>query len=87
MSVHLMHEFNKLKKRLLALSTLVEDSVQQAVQSVLDRDEKLAVRVVDADVEIDMREVDLEEECLKIFALHQPVASDLRFFSCSDENK
>lgn len=79
MSVHLMHEFEKLKKRLLALSTIVEESVQQAVQSVLERDEKLAARVVAMDVEIDMREVDLEEECLKIFALHQPVASDLRF--------
>lgn len=79
MSIHLMHEFDKLKKRLLALSALVEESVQQAVQSVQERDEALAARVIDIDVEIDIREVDLEEECLKILALHQPVASDLRF--------
>jgi phosphate transport system protein len=79
MSSHLRHEIEKLKKMLLSLSTLVEESVQQSVQAIQLRDDQLAERVVAIDSEIDAREVDLEEECLKALALHQPVASDLRF--------
>src|SRR5690242_18465519 len=79
MSTHLRLEIEKLKKRTLALSALVEGTLQQAVQAILDRDTVLATRVINSDIEIDTREVDLEEECLKVLALHQPVASDLRF--------
>ena len=76
---HLDREIEKLKKRILALSAVVENSVQQAAQSVSDRDEALASVVINEDAEIDQMEVDVEEECLKILALHQPVANDLRF--------
>ncbi|HEX2947992.1 MAG TPA: phosphate signaling complex protein PhoU [Armatimonadota bacterium] len=79
MSNHLRIEIEKLKKYILALSTIVEESVQKSVQSIQERDEKLAEYVIDKDTEIDAREVELEEECLKVLALHQPVASDLRF--------
>ncbi len=79
MSNRLRFEIEKLKKRLLAISALVEENVQQAVQAVQERDEIRAKCVIAADTEIDLREVDLEEECLKILALYQPVASDLRF--------
>lgn len=79
MSHHLRIEVEKLKKRLLVISALVEESVQQAVQAVQERDEARATDVIIADTQIDSREVDLEEECLKVLALHQPVASDLRF--------
>ena len=79
MSSHLRLEIEKLKKRLLAISALVEESVQQAVQAVQERDETRAQSVIAGDTQIDLREVDLEEECLKVLALHQPVASDLRF--------
>ena len=72
-------EIEKLKKRILALSAVVENSVEQAVLSVTERNESLAARVIDLDNEIDQMEVDVEEECLKILALHQPVANDLRF--------
>jgi phosphate transport system protein len=53
--------------------------VQKAVKSLEDRDSKLAQEVIDADPGIDQAEVDIEEECLKVLALHQPVAVDLRF--------
>ena len=76
---HLDREIEKLKKRILALSAMVEGSVQQATQSVGTRDEQLAARVIEQDNEVDQLEVDIEEECLKILALHQPVATDLRF--------
>lgn len=76
---HLRREIDRLKRKLLALSAYVEESVQRAVKSVSERDEKLAQRVIDTDFEIDEMEVDVEEDCLKILALHQPVAIDLRF--------
>ncbi len=76
---HLRREIDRLKRKLLALSAYVEESVQRAVKAVSERDEKLAQRVIDTDFEIDEMEVDVEEDCLKILALHQPVAIDLRF--------
>ncbi len=78
MSVHLQREIEKTKKSLLSLCGLVEEQVQLAVRSLLDRDAELAARVEKRDAEIDQREVEVEEECLKVLALHQPVASDLR---------
>ncbi len=78
MSIHLLNEIDKLKKMVLGLSAMVEESVQRAVKSLDLRDEQLARRVIDHDIDIDRREVDVEEECLKILALHQPVAIDLR---------
>jgi phosphate transport system protein len=79
MSVHLQREFNNLKKQVLSLSALVEDQVETAVRALMDRDEELARQVEARDAEIDHREVEVEEECLKTLALYQPVANDLRF--------
>jgi len=58
---------------------MVEQSVQQSVRAVILRDNTLAQSVIEGDPKIDEFEVDLEEDCLKILALHQPVAVDLRF--------
>ncbi|RLB87743.1 MAG: phosphate transport system regulatory protein PhoU [Deltaproteobacteria bacterium] len=79
MSRHLQGEIEKLKKHILALSALVEESLHKAIKSLLERDEKLARQVIKGDKDVDQMEVDVEEECLKILALHQPVAIDLRF--------
>ncbi len=79
MSVHLQREIDRVKKSLLAVSAIVEDQVQASVSALLDRDIKLAESVERRDADIDRREVELEEECLKILALYQPVAIDLRF--------
>ena len=79
MSVHLQNEIEKLKKMVISLGTDVEDNLHKAVQSLETRDIALGEHTVGADRSIDLREVDLEEECLKILALHQPVAIDLRF--------
>jgi len=75
----LQKEIDKLKKRILTLSAMVEERVRLAVKSVDERDPRLADRVIAGDLEIDEMEVDIEEDCLKILALHQPVAIDLRF--------
>lgn len=79
MTIHFQKEIVKIKKRILSLSGIVEDSLRKSVKAVIDRDEELARTVFEADTEIDDIEVEIEEECLKILALHQPVAIDLRF--------
>ena len=79
MSPHLRREIERLKKSILSLSALVEESVEQAARSIIDRDTKLADEVINGDQEIDEMEVSVEEDCLKALALHQPVAIDLRF--------
>ena len=79
MTIHMVRELEKLKKMILALAAVVEESVQQGVQALRDGDLALARRVVAGDERVDTMEVELEEECLKILALHQPVATDLRF--------
>ncbi|MFW5922829.1 MAG: phosphate signaling complex protein PhoU [Planctomycetota bacterium] len=79
MRVHLQREIENLKKMVLALSARVEESVEQAARAIALRDTDLAREVIEEDYEIDQREVEVEEECLKILALHQPVAIDLRY--------
>jgi phosphate transport system protein len=78
MSVHLQREIDRLKKRLLSICALVEEQVEAAVRSLTTRDVALAREVERRDVEIDQREVEVEEDCLKVLALYQPVAIDLR---------
>ncbi|PIY22109.1 MAG: phosphate transport system regulatory protein PhoU, partial [Deltaproteobacteria bacterium CG_4_10_14_3_um_filter_60_8] len=79
MERHLQREINNLKARLLAMSAVVEKRVADATRSIADRDPELAQSIMKGDYEIDELEVGIEEECLKILALHQPVAIDLRF--------
>lgn len=72
------NELEKLEKQLLTLTAVVEESVQQAIKALSGHDRELARKVIDNDDRINRLEVDLEEECLKVLALHQPVANDLR---------
>lgn len=71
-------EMRRLQREMLTLSALVEENVLLSIRAVQQRDSALAEQVLARDSEIDQREVQLEEECLKILALHQPVAGDLR---------
>lgn len=79
MSNHLQHQIEQLKRRVLNIGASVEEAIANAVYALEHRDEHLARRVIASDTEVDRMEVDLEEECLKILALYQPVAGDLRF--------
>lgn len=79
MTVRLEKELERLKERLVAITDLVEDQVEKAIQSLSQRTPKVAEAVIERDSEIDDMEVDLEEECLKILALYQPVSFDLRY--------
>ena len=79
MTTILRNEIEKLKKHILSLCAVVEGNVRKAMTATESRDPVLAKQVVGADSEVDQMEVDLEEDCLKILALHQPLAMDLRF--------
>ncbi|MCO4794460.1 MAG: phosphate signaling complex protein PhoU [Bacteriovoracaceae bacterium] len=79
MSKHLEVEMGKLKDKLLSLTSLVEDVFKMAINSLHTKDRKMAKQVVELDNDIDDLEVECEEDCLKILALHQPVAIDLRY--------
>ncbi|MEZ6136141.1 MAG: phosphate signaling complex protein PhoU [Pirellulaceae bacterium] len=78
MSRHLKQDLEEAYHRLLALSGQVEDMINLAVKSLMDRDLQTASQVIALDSKIDSSEVRIEEECLKMLALHQPVAADLR---------
>lgn len=79
MAKHLQREIENLKKKLLALGATVETSVRDATLSIEKQDADLAQKIIENDINIDKTEVEVEEDCLKILALHQPVAIDLRF--------
>ncbi|GAB4343503.1 MAG: phosphate signaling complex protein PhoU [Desulfobulbaceae bacterium] len=71
-------EVDQLKKRFLDLGALVEDRVRKACTAIDQGDVVLAAEIINSDWEVDEMEIEIEEECLKILALHQPVARDLR---------
>ena len=79
MTTHLHKEIEGLKKRILYMGAEVEEAVRKAVEALATRNVKQAQGVIDHDGELDQLEVEIEEECLKILALHQPVAIDLRY--------
>jgi phosphate transport system protein len=78
MSKHLLRDMENLNHELLAISSLVEEMIDKATQALVDRRHQLAQEVVTSDPLVDLHEVQVEEECLKMLALHQPVAVDLR---------
>ncbi|MBU1221705.1 phosphate signaling complex protein PhoU [Myxococcota bacterium] len=78
MTIRLRKETEKLIKKLYTLESMVEESLSRAVEAVGKRNQGLAKLVIENDNQIDQMEVELEEECLKILALYQPVAGDLR---------
>ncbi len=79
MPAHFIREVANLKQRILSLGAIVELQLHTAVKALHERDRDSAQTVVDRDEEVDRMEIANEEECLKVLALHQPVARDLRF--------
>jgi len=78
MSKHLQRDMENVQREILALSASVEEIIDKASRALVERRLDLARDVLAGDDEIDRREVQIEEDCLKILALHQPVAVDLR---------
>ncbi|MEO0531020.1 MAG: phosphate signaling complex protein PhoU [Planctomycetota bacterium] len=78
MSIHLERDLGTLEQDLLAQSALVEEMIRLACRGLCERKLGLSDELAEREPEINRREVRIEEECLKILALHQPVAIDLR---------
>lgn len=74
-------ELNELKEKLLYEGGLVEKAIHDAIRALLERDSDLAKKVIEADVLINDVEVEIDEFCLKLLALRQPAARDLRFIT------
>lgn len=75
----LQAEIRTLQHKLLEMAGLAEQMLRQAIESVLTRDEALAQIVVETDDMVDQFENEIESSCIQLIALHQPVASELRF--------
>src|SRR5262252_3411604 len=81
MSKHLERDLENLQRDILALAASVEEAIHKAIRALQNRDVDLANDVINGDDKIDEEENAIEEECLKMLALHQPVAIDLRRIS------
>lgn len=78
MTKHFHRDLEHLQKAILSLSSLVEDMIDHAGRCLFEPNPDLMREVIEADKQVDQWEVTIEEECLKMLALHQPVAIDLR---------
>jgi phosphate transport system protein len=78
MSKHLERDLDTLQRDILTLAASVEEAIYKSIRSLQEREVPLAQQVIDGDTTIDTQENHVEEECLKLLALHQPVAIDLR---------
>ncbi len=78
MSKHWERDLDDLQRRLLVMAGGVEEAIHLGIRALRERDAALAQGVIAGDARIDQEENEVEEECLKMLALHQPVATDLR---------
>ena len=85
MAKQLPRQIDGLKQKILFVGALVEEAIAKAISALNNRDRNLANSVIEADAEIDRMEVEVEEECLKVLALYQPVAADLRGVQWADD--
>ncbi len=74
-------ELNDLKTKLLLMGGSVESQLQDVLQALIERDSDLAIRVVENDIPINTLDVEIDETCLRLLALHHPTAGDLRFIT------
>jgi phosphate transport system protein len=81
MQRHLDHDLAGLRDKLLTMASHAELTVTQAIKALVDRDDRLAQQVQDADTTLDHYEMELDELCLKLLALKAPLASDLRLIT------
>ena len=79
MKRHFDEELSDLKQRILRMGALVEGQIRQALAALVDRNDDLARQVIDNDRRVNSMDVEVDELCLELLALHQPAARDLRF--------
>ena len=81
MQRHFHEELEALKQTLLAMGGLVEDQIRRAMRALLERDDVIAQDVIDRDRQVNTYDVEVDEQCVNLLALHQPAAGDLRFIT------
>ncbi|MBW2149078.1 MAG: phosphate signaling complex protein PhoU [Deltaproteobacteria bacterium] len=69
----------EIREKLLTMAASVEKAIYDAIRALVERDSDLARQVIQGDKDIDAQEVALEERCIRLLAMRQPMASDLRF--------
>jgi len=74
-------DLKKLREEILYMGGLVEDQIQKAVKSLVDRDSELAKIIIERDHEVNRLDVEIDELCIRLLALHQPAGKDLRFIT------
>lgn len=79
MERHFDIEIRELTKKLFEMTTLVERSIDLVILSILERDSRIAQEAIESEKMTDELEVDIEEQCMTMLALYQPVAKDLRY--------
>lgn len=79
MQNHLHDEIEILKLKVLKMAALTEEAVRKAIRAYVDKDLFLAEEVQDGDIEINRLDVEIDDQSLRLLALEQPVAGDLRF--------
>lgn len=78
MSMHFHREVDRLIEDLISFGESIEDQLNDSISALMERNVVGARRVIKNDGDMDQIEVEMEEECLKLLALHQPLANDLR---------
>ncbi len=78
---HFHEELDALKQTLLAMGGLVEDQIRRAMRALIERDDALAREVIEGDHRVNAYDVEIDEKCVELLALHQPKAGDLRFIT------
>jgi phosphate transport system protein len=78
---HFHEELDALKQTLLAMGGLVEDQIRRVTRALLERDDALAREVIERDAQVNAYDVEIDEKCVELLALHQPAAKDLRFLT------
>ncbi|HUP35189.1 MAG TPA: phosphate signaling complex protein PhoU [Candidatus Limnocylindria bacterium] len=81
MQRHFHEELDGLKQTLLAMGGLVEDQIRRAMRALLERDDVIAQEVIERDRKVNAYDVEVDEQCVNLLALHQPAAGDLRFIT------
>lgn len=81
MTRHFHEELEALKQTLLAMGGLVEDQIRRVMKALLERDDVAAQEVIERDRQVNTYDVEVDEQCVSLLALHQPAAGDLRFIT------
>jgi phosphate transport system protein len=81
MQRHFDEELAALKEKILRMGSMVEEQIANSIKALVERDSDLGRRVIENDHRVNAMDVQIDEDCLRLIALHQPMAGDLRFLT------